>query len=338
MAKRYLNTKSESRRAQIVRACIEHQVIGQHNGVAALVTLIEKFNANLYDRNKPIGSTLFLGPTGSGKTRLVEAFCEAVFGDSKKCLKIDCAEYQHSHEIAKLLGSPPGYLGHRETPPLLTQERIDGLKTIGYPFTVLFFDEIEKASDALWHLMLGILDKGRITLGTNAETDLTKTVILMTSNAGSGEMEFALNGGVGFRSGAESTEVNDAEIAEIGINAAKRKFTTEFINRLDKIVACNALTKDQIRDVINIELGRVQAQIFSSCALTPYLSVTQKAKDAILNEGYDPKYNARNVKRVIEQRVQIPLAKIIATGQCEDKDIILVEVDNQGEFTFAIND
>jgi ATP-dependent Clp protease ATP-binding subunit ClpB len=335
VAKRYLDTTSESTRAKVVRNSIERSVIGQSEGISALVDLIEKFNGNIYDRDRPIGSALLLGPTGSGKTKLVEAFCEAVFGDSKRCLKIDCAEYQHSHEIAKLLGSPPGYLGHRETPPLLTQDRIDGLKTTGYPFSVLFFDEIEKASDALWHLMLGILDKGRITLGTNAETDLTKTVILMTSNAGSGEMEFALNGGFGFKS-AEKADVNDAEIAEIGVSAAKRKFTTEFINRIDKIIACNSLTRDQIKRIIDIELMRVQKFIFTHCQLLPIFRVSQQVKDAILVEGYDPKYNARNIKRVIEKRIQLPLAKIISTAQVGDKDVIQIEQNGDGEFTFAV--
>jgi ATP-dependent Clp protease ATP-binding subunit ClpB len=337
VAKRYLDTKSESRRAQIVRIGIEQMVVGQSAGVDALVDLVEKYSAKLYDRTRPIGSALLVGPTGSGKTRLIEAFCESVYGDIRKCLKIDCGEFQQSHEIAKLLGSPPGYLGHRETPPLLTQERVDGLKTTGYPFSVLFFDEIEKASDSLWHLLLGILDKGRVKLGTNAETDLTQTVILMTSNAGSGEMEFALNGGMGFQP-AENSGTNDAEVADIGISAAKRKFTPEFINRLDKIVACNALTKEQIRKVIDIELGRVQAGIFANCSIKPYVNVTKPVREAILNEGYDPKYNARNVRRVIEQRIQLPLAKIISTEQCNDKDVILVEVDEQGEFTFAIKD
>lgn len=327
----FVNTESSD--AFAVRLSLQNNIVGQEEAVDALVDITEKYHANIFDPTKPISSNLLIGPTGSGKTRLCEAFAEALYGDPKQMLKIDCAEYQHSAEIAKLLGSPPGYIGHRETPPLLTQERIDKFKTTKYSFAVILWDEIEKASDALWHLMLGILDKGRITLGNNTETDLTRTVNLMTSNAGSSEMEFALRGGAGFRPTEEIT-VDDDAIKSIGVESAKRKFTSEFINRVDGIIACNALTKEQIKGIIEIELRRLQHRIFSKCSPALAFHVSGPAKQAILDEGYDPKYNARNVKRVIERRVGKALSRIIATKQCKPKEEVLVDFKNGG-FSFS---
>src|SRR5258707_8589021 len=147
---------------------------------------------------RPIGNFLFMGPTGSGKTRLVEAAAESLVGDARAVIKIDCAEFQHSHEIAKLIGSPPGYLGHRETHPLLTQEALNQWHTDKLKLTLLLFDEIEKASDALWQLLLGILDKATLTLGDNRRVDLSQGLIVMTSNLGAGEMNDLMNGGLGF--------------------------------------------------------------------------------------------------------------------------------------------
>ena len=331
---RKLNVSSESAEAIVIRKRIEDRVVGQKDGVSALVDMIEKYRAEIFDKSKPIGSILFVGPTGSGKTLLTEAFCRAVQGDRKKCLKIDCAEYQHSHEIAKLLGSPPGYLGHRETPPLLTQSRVDQLKTKDFPFSIIVFDEIEKASDALWHLMLGILDKGTVTLGTNETTDLTKTIILMTSNAGTGEMNAALGKSVGFHGDAQ---ISDEKVADIGIKAAKRKFTAEFINRIDKVVACNALTKESLRRIIDVEIVELQTEILMSQPGKVYIFVTDTAKEAILEEGFDTKYNARNIRRVIDTQIQLPVAKIIASKQLKAAERVYIDWTKASGFSFYAN-
>src|SRR5207244_6008060 len=156
--------------------------------------------------NRSSGNLLFLGPTGSVKTRIVEASAEILFGSPRAFIKIDCAEFQHSHEIAKLIGSPRGYLGHRETPPLLTQEAIDQYQTERARFSFILFDEIEKANDALWQLLLGILDKATLTLGDNRKVDLSRCVIYMTSNLGAGDMCELLSGGIGFTSGVRQDE------------------------------------------------------------------------------------------------------------------------------------
>ena len=162
------------------------KIVGQEEGVQALVDLYQVFCAGLNSPGRPVGNLLFLGPTGSGKTRIVEAAAEILFGDTRAVIKVDCAEFQHSHEIAKLIGSPPGYLGHRETHPLITQEALAQCHTDKLKLSFLLFDEIEKASDSLWQLLLGILDKATLTLGDNRRVDLSRTGIFLTSNLGCG--------------------------------------------------------------------------------------------------------------------------------------------------------
>ena len=189
-----------------------------------------------------MGNLLFLGPTGSGKTRVVEAVAESLFGDAKACIKIDCAEFQHSHEIAKLIGSPPGYLGHRETHPLLTQEALNQWHTEKLKLSILLFDEIEKASDSLWQLLLGILDKATLTLGDNRRVDLSSCIIIMTSNLGAAEMNGLVDGGLGFAPKAVQVDNSlDEKITRSAVDAARRKFAPEFMNRIDKVVVFKTL-------------------------------------------------------------------------------------------------
>src|SRR5216117_524436 len=180
------------------QTALRGKIVGQEEGVQALVDLYQVFRAGLNSPGRPVGNLLFLGPTGSGKTRIVEAAAEILFGDARSVIKIDCAEFQHSHEIAKLIGSPPGYLGHRETHPLLSQEVLNQYHTEKLKLSFVLFDEIEKASDALWNLLLGILDKATLTLGDNRKVDFSRAMIFMTSNVGAAEMSAILNPKVGF--------------------------------------------------------------------------------------------------------------------------------------------
>ena len=184
------------------------KIVGQEEGVQALVDLYQVFCAGLNSPGRPVGNLLFLGPTGSGKTRIVEAAAEILFGDPRLVIKVDCAEFQHSHEIAKLIGSPPGYLGHRETHPLITQEALAASHTDKLKLSFLLFDEIEKASDALWQLLLGMLDKATLTLGDNRRVDLSQTVIFMTSNLGGGEITELMAGGYGFIKSDDKPKAN----------------------------------------------------------------------------------------------------------------------------------
>src|SRR5450755_3642325 len=224
-------------------------IIGQDEAIEQIVNIYQMHITGLSAPGRPVGSYLFLGPTGSGKTRTVEATAEALVHNSRAVIKIDCAEFQHSHEIAKLIGSPPGYLGHRETHPLLSQEVINQHHSDTVKLSFILFDEIEKASDALWNLLLGVLDKATLTLGDNRKVDFSKAMIFMTSNLGASEMSAIMAPRLGFGSSDEriksTTGVFDekmsGKIARSGVEAARRKFTPEFMNRLDKIVTFSPL-------------------------------------------------------------------------------------------------
>src|SRR6202047_5052120 len=217
------------------QGALRAKIVGQEEGLQAVVHLSQVFCAGLNSPGRPVGNLLFLGPTGSGKTRIVEAAAEILFGDSRAIIKVDCAEFQHSHEIAKLIGSPPGYLGHRETHPLITQEELAKSHRDDLKLSFLLFDEIEKASDALWQLLLGMLDKATLTLGDNRLVDLSQTVIFLTSNLGGGEISELMQGGMGFIQPKDkpTTEL-DQKVERTAMEAARRKFSPEFMNRLDK--------------------------------------------------------------------------------------------------------
>src|SRR5437868_5615118 len=230
---------------------LHRKIVGQEQAVEKVVEIYQMFLAGLNPPGRPVGNLLFLGPTGSGKTRVVEAMSEALFGDARACIKIDCAEFQHSHEIAKLIGSPPGYLGHRETHPLLTQEALNQWHTEKLKLSILLFDEIEKASDALWQLLLGILDKATLTLGDNRRVDLSQCIIIMTSNLGACEMSNLVGGGFGFsRVQALLDTKLDDKISRTAVEAARRKFTPEFMNRIDKVVVFKTLRSEHLERIL----------------------------------------------------------------------------------------
>lgn len=251
-----LDPTRNGRPAEHLENELRRLVIGQDEAIRQIVRAYQTHLAGLSPVGRPIGNFLFLGPTGSGKTRIVEATAETLLKDSRSVIKIDCAEFQHSHEIAKLIGSPPGYLGHRETHPLLAQEALNQYHTDNIKLSLVLFDEIEKASDALWNLLLGILDKATLTLGDNRKVDFSRAMIFMTSNLGASEMSALMAPRLGFGSGEArekaSTGVVDhnisAKIARSGVKAARRKFTPEFMNRLDKIVTFNPTLRPRFPD------------------------------------------------------------------------------------------
>jgi ATP-dependent Clp protease ATP-binding subunit ClpA len=308
------------------------KIVGQDRAVRRIVNMYQIYLAGMSMPGRPIGNLLFLGPTGSGKTRVVEASAELLFGNPRAFIKIDCAEFQHSHEIAKLIGSPPGYLGHRETSPLLTQEAIDQYQTDRVKMTFILFDEIEKASDSLWQLLLGILDKGTLTLGDNRRVDLSRCVIFMTSNLGAHEMADMLSGGsIGFTTGAkhntETLAVLDNKLYRTALEVARRKFSPEFMNRLDKVVVFRTLTEDDLRQILDIELSDVQNRIIASQTERQFIfRCMPESKEFLLQEGTDLKYGARHLKRAIERHLVYPLSNLIATGQINQGDIIRIDL------------
>ena len=296
------------------------------------------FLAGLNPPGRPVGNLLFLGPTGSGKTRVVEAMAESLFGDARACIKIDCAEFQHSHEIAKLIGSPPGYLGHRETHPLLTQEALNQWHTEKLKLSILLFDEIEKASDSLWQLLLGILDKATLTLGDNRRVDLSQCIIIMTSNLGAGEMNELVNGGMGFApTPAEVDAKIDEKINRTAVEAARRKFSPEFMNRIDKVVVFKTLRSEHLEQILEIELGMVQQRILQADgqqSVRVHLHA-EGERASCCSEGTDPKYGARHLKRAIERNIVFPLANLVATGQVKLGDFVRIDMTGESRMTFV---
>ena len=308
-------------------------VVGQDEAIQHIVSMYQTYVAGLSPVDRPIGNFLFLGPTGSGKTRLVEATAECLLGDRRAVVRIDCAEYQHSHEVAKLIGSPPGYLGHRETRAALSQEALDGYHTETVKVSLVLFDEIEKASDALWNLLLGILDKATLTLGDNRRVDFSRAMIFMTGNIGAGEMNSMLRPKLGFASreterrlatGAIDETLSHA-ISRVGLEAARRKFSPEFMNRIDRTVIFHPLGAHELRRVLEIELEQVEERIKRAQAGRAFLiHLTESAREFLLLEGTDVRYGARPLKRAIERLLVQPLSSLIVTGQIAESDRITV--------------
>jgi ATP-dependent Clp protease ATP-binding subunit ClpB len=331
-----LDPTKTGRDAESLEVNLKKYIVGQGEAIEQIVNIYQMYLTGMTAPARPIGNFLFLGPTGSGKTRIVEATAEALVGNPRGVIKIDCAEFQHSHEIAKLIGSPPGYLGHRETHPLLSQEVLNQYHTEKVKVSFVLFDEIEKASDSLWNLLLGILDKATLTLGDNRRVDFSRAMIFMTSNLGASEMANLLSPKLGFHctpQDPKTCSLDDrlsGKISQAGIDAARRKFTPEFINRLDKIVVFKPLGEAELRKILDIELRMVQQRIFQAAGANPFIfTVTPSAKDYLLAEGTDMKYGARHLKRAIERHLVQPISNLIATEQVRGGDWIRVDFDCQ---------
>jgi ATP-dependent Clp protease ATP-binding subunit ClpB len=340
-----LDPTQTSSEAKTLEATLRALVVRQDEAVERIVNVYQTYLTGLVPPGRPIGNFLFLGPTGSGKTRMVEATAESLVQNPRAVVKIDCAEFQHSHEIAKLIGSPPGYLGHRETHALLSQEALNQCHTDTMKISFVLFDEIEKASDALWNLLLGILDKATLTLGDNRRVDFSRAMIFMTSNLGAAEMSALVSPKFGFGASEQGAQYPadaadgdlDEKIARTGVAAARRKFTPEFINRLDKIVTFRPLGSDQLSQILDIELKMVQQHIFNASPQRPFLfEVTGAAKGLLLREGTDLKYGARHLKRAIERLLVQPVCSLIATHQVHGGDCIRVDWERTlDHFTFV---
>ena len=321
-----LDTKKRSTTSRRFENALRERIVGQGEAVQALVELYEVFCAGLRSIGRPVGNLLFLGPTGSGKTRIVEAAAEILFGDSRALIKVDCAEFQHSHEIAKLIGSPPGYMGHRETHPLITQEELAKSYREQLKLSFLLFDEIEKASDALWQLLLGMLDKATLTLGDNRRVDLSQTVIFLTSNLGGGEITELMAGGMGFIQPKDKPVIDlDQRVERTAVEAARRKFSPEFMNRLDKVVVFHPLRREELEEVLEIELGEVQKRVLNSPTRPFQFRITSAGREFLLQEGTDQRYGARHLKRAIERYVVCPLSRLLATAQVRSGDVLVID-------------
>jgi ATP-dependent Clp protease ATP-binding subunit ClpA len=341
-----LDPTKTGRDAESLQRTLLNLVVGQDEAIEQIVNMYQMHFTGLNAPGRPVANFLFLGPTGSGKTRTVEATAEALLHNPRAVIKIDCAEFQHSHEIAKLIGSPPGYLGHRETHPLLSQEVINQYHTDTVKLSFVLFDEIEKASDALWNLLLGILDKATLTLGDNRKVDFSRAMIFMTSNLGAQEMGNLMGSKMGFAKlgqqemkllGQDSGEELSKKMTRSGVEAARRKFSPEFMNRIDKVVVFKPLGQPELRRILDLELGQVQQRILSAPPEKTFVfTVTDEGKNFLLSEGTDVKYGARHLKRAIERFLVQPISNLISTDQVSGGDWIQADLDRErGVLTFT---
>ena len=290
------------------------RVIGQEDAVRAVSDAVRRNRAGLGDPNRPIGSFLFLGPTGVGKTELCKALAEFLFDDENAMVRIDMSEFMEQHSVARLIGAPPGYVGYEEGGRLTEAVRRK-------PYSVILFDEIEKAHRDVFNVLLQVLDDGRLTDGQGRTVDFKNAVIVMTSNIGSAQIQ-ELAG-----KGAEEWEV-EAAVKEM----LKQHFRPEFLNRIDETIVFHPLSKAQLTKIVDVQLAHLRKRL---AARSMKLVVGDDAKQFLADEGYDPAYGARPLKRVIQQRIENPLAQKILGGQFGEGDMIVVHADPiKGSFVF----
>jgi ATP-dependent Clp protease ATP-binding subunit ClpB len=336
----FLDPERKSLRVEEFEERLSKLIVGQERAVRSMSRWYQIFLAGMNQPDRPLGTLLFLGPTGSGKTHTVEAAAEILLGQRDVVLKIDCAEFQHSHEIAKLVGSPPGYLGHRETHALLSQTNLDRYHTEETRLSFVLFDEIEKASDALWQLLLGILDKATLTLGDNHHVDFSRSVIVMTSNLGAREISELISGGIGFAPTHVSLNTGETEVEQkiyhTALEAARRKFSPEFMNRIDNVIVYRPLNEHHLLQIVDLELEAVQDRIMHSMGANVVLQYSDAAKALLLREGLDLRYGARHIKRSIERFLVYPVSSLIATGQMQSGDVVQADVNRKtGKLAFV---
>lgn len=302
-AVRQLDPTVLGKRSADLAAGLAASVIGQEAATREIMKAWVKANSGLSNPQRPLAGLLFTGPSGVGKTLTVEVLAELIHGNRQAMVKIDCAEFQLTHEIAKLIGSPPGYLGHRETQPILSQRKLQLATSAKSNVSLVLFDEIEKASDSLWTLLLGILDKATLNLGDNTRVDFSRSMIFLSSNLGSRAIESLLRPGLGFSPAAPAGDGIDGA----GRAAVRKHFTAEFRNRLDQVVVFKPLSQSDIGRVFDIEIDRLPEPL----SVLP----SDAARERLIEEGYQPEFGARHLKRAIEAHVILPIAHLIDSEQ-----------------------
>ncbi len=309
------------------------KVVGQTEGLASVVPYVQMYQAGLAPEGRPVGVFLLLGPTGTGKTRTVEALAEVLHGSVKHVLRIDCGEFQMEHEVAKLIGAPPGYLGHRETQPMLTQMKLNAVTSEKLNLSIVLFDEIEKAAGSMTRLLLGVLDKATLRLGDNTSVNFDRSLIFMTSNLGAREMARAMTPDFGFEAmvtdNIATTGGSGANKLEaVCLAAVKRKFSPEFINRVDVMATYHPLGRTSMEQILDQQLTILQDHIDRRLAERSFkISVPKSAREFLLNKGTSKEYGARELKRVIHRFVMQPLAAMVSDGQIEADAEVVLEVD-----------
>jgi ATP-dependent Clp protease ATP-binding subunit ClpA len=307
---------------------LSSKVVGQPNVINVIVPYIEMFQAGLAPENRPVGVFLLLGPTGTGKTRTVEALAEALHGSAKNVLKIDCGEFQMEHEVAKLIGAPPGYLGHRETQPMLSQQKLASVTTDNCGLSLVLFDEIEKAAPSLTRLLLGVLDRGILRLGDNSVVNFEKSLVFLTSNLGAKEMMREINPDFGFQSATPNNREDlTQKLQGIALVSVRKKFSPEFINRIDHVITYKPLDAESFAAITDLEVDHLQSHVNTRLGSRCFgVEVPFETRQWLIEKGTSPEYGARELKRTIHKHLTQPLATLVAKNQVEPGARIRVEV------------
>lgn len=306
---------------------LARRIIGQPAATREIVPYVHMHQAGLSAEGRPVGVFLLLGPTGTGKTKTVEALAEVLHGSERSLLRIDCGEFQMEHEVAKLIGAPPGYLGHRETAPILTQQKLSAVTSERSNLSIVLFDEIEKAASSMTRILLGVLDKATLRLGDNSSVNFEKSLIFLTSNLGAAGMAKLLNPGFGFESrvGRDSNAVGN-RLEAIGLTAVRKRFSPEFVNRVDAVITYRPLTAESIREILDIQIAELQRHIYRRLGSRAFqLQVSKASRAFLLRAGVSDQYGARELKRAIHRHVVQPLALLVSQGKVDPGDTVRVE-------------
>jgi CheY-like chemotaxis protein/Ni2+-binding GTPase involved in maturation of urease and hydrogenase len=322
------NAASPSPEGSTLVELLTKKIVGQPTALQYIVPYVQMYQASLTPPDRPAGIFLLLGPTGTGKTRTVEALAEVLHGSAKAVLKIDCGEFQSDHEVAKLIGAPPGYLGHRETKPMLTQERLSAVTSSGCDLSLVLFDEVEKAAPSLTVLLLGILDKGTLNLGDNTVVNFERSFIFLTSNLGAREMSREVQPDIGFQTMDHRTPQQIAgRLESIGIAAVRKRFSPEFVNRIDVVVTYQPLDADAIRRILDHHIEELQRHVHTRLGDRSFeIEVTPAAREVLLSRGVSPQYGARELKRTIHRFLTQPLAALVAAGRISPGTRVVADV------------
>jgi len=305
---------------------LSQKVVGQSTATNAIVPYVYMYQSGLAPEGRPAGVFLLLGPTGTGKTKTVEAIAELLHGSEKKIVKVDCGEFQMEHEMAKLIGAPPGYLGHRETVPMLTQQRLAEATSPESDLALVLFDEIEKAAHSMTKLLLGILDKGILRLGDNSVVDFEKTLIFFTSNLGAREMLNEINPAIGFQSSSPRPRADlTAKLEGIALGAVRKRFSPEFVNRIDAVVTYQPLDIESMETILDHDIKGLQRHVNSRLGENCFtIEVLPEARNFLLKHGVSEEYGARELKRTIHRQLTQPLATMVTRGEVNPSAIMQV--------------
>ena len=322
----YLSKVRPIRSSDDIGNLLSRKLIGQPAAIAAIAPCIQMYRSRLAPEARPAGIFLLLGPTGTGKTRTVEALAEVLHGSGKKTLRIDCGEFQMDHEVAKLIGAPPGYLGHRETQPVMTQQKLNAAASESCDLSLVLFDEIEKAAPSMIRLLLGILDKGSLRLGDGTSVNFEKTIVFLTSNLGARDMHKCLHPEFGFESVAPAAGTAP-RLDAIGAHALKRHFPPEFVNRIDEVITYHPLGSEALRAILDLALRDLQDHIDRRLGAEAFhLDLSAQARRLLLKQGTSDEYGARELKRVIQRQLVQPLATLVAAGEASPGGQVHAEV------------